>query len=169
MTCGIYGIVHLSSSRWYIGSSKNIEQRFKQHMYDARYIKHLSKFYNTFKKYGKEAFEFFILEETTHSYLLLREKYWIDRALLRGEVFNLKGVDENTTPYNHSIETKEKLRQANLGKKVSATTMAKFRARCPTQETREKLRIAATGYKHSPETKEKLRQIALKRGMRHAA
>ena len=46
----------------------------------------------------------------------------------------------------HSEETKNKIRQGNIGKKVSA-------------ETIEKLKISHQGYKHSDETKEKLRLI----------
>ena len=50
-------------------------------------------------------------------------------------------------------ETREKLRQANLGKKYSA-------------ETRKKVSIASTGRKHTQETKDKLRKINL--GKKHS-
>lgn len=57
-----------------------------------------------------------------------------------------------------SEETREKLRQINLGNKHSDETKAKCRAYRHTPEAREKIRQAGLGRIKSKETREKLRQ-----------
>ena len=66
-----------------------------------------------------------------------------------------------------SAETKEKLRQASLGRKLSPEHLEKLRqsnlGKKMSPETREKLRQVHLGKKMSPEAKEKIRQFSLGR------
>jgi group I intron endonuclease len=82
MTCGIYLIKNIWSGKTYVGSSVNIETRWKTHIYRLNSGKHpASKLVNAWKKYGIHGFEFRILEEiegASKAFLLLREQYWID-------------------------------------------------------------------------------------------
>lgn len=56
---GVYGIVHIHTRKAYVGSSVNIERRFKEHIKtlnkDKHHCKHLQ---NAWNKYGKDCFEF---------------------------------------------------------------------------------------------------------------
>lgn len=76
ITIGIYMIENLINHHKYIGQSKNIERRWKEH-------KNLSKknsnthLYNALKKYGLDNFKFSIIEECTIDNLNEKEIYWI--------------------------------------------------------------------------------------------
>ena len=55
MTCGIYKIYCDSNNRTYIGSSNNIERRFKEHLGDLRNNRHSNQYLqNSYNKYGEE-------------------------------------------------------------------------------------------------------------------
>lgn len=81
MTCGIYRITNKINGHMYIGLSKNIEQRIKEHFshgINGQRKDDLEKpLYRAFKKYGKDNFEWDILEECSNELLKEREIYWI--------------------------------------------------------------------------------------------
>ena len=82
MNCGIYKIKCLKSNHYYIGSSCNIEKRFKRHMREAIRNRHHSLFFqNVFNKYGEENFILEILELCDKDYLKQREQYYLDNFL----------------------------------------------------------------------------------------
>lgn len=76
---GIYKITNLLNAKCYIGKSKNIEQRWKEHkvrLCDNRYFD--KPLYKAFRKYGINNFSFEIIEEVLEeSQLDEKEKYWI--------------------------------------------------------------------------------------------
>ncbi len=80
MTMGIYKIENKVNGKIYIGSSKNIENRWKKHKYDLRSNNHHSEhMQNAWNKYGKENFIFKIIEEIRDENILIeREQYWIN-------------------------------------------------------------------------------------------
>lgn len=59
MTCGIYMIVNKETKQKYIGQSNNIERRWRDH-YNSPQKKN-QYFSNAIHKYGKNAFEYYIL------------------------------------------------------------------------------------------------------------
>lgn len=62
MNCGIYEIAHIASGRRYIGSSKDIRQRFAAHRVGLRKGKHHSRHLQAaWNKYGEAAFAFRVL------------------------------------------------------------------------------------------------------------
>ena len=76
---GIYKITNIINNDCYIGKSKNIEHRWKQHKY--RYKKDEYKnyyIYRAFKKYGIENFKFEVLEYCDEDILIEREQYYYD-------------------------------------------------------------------------------------------
>ena len=81
MSCGIYKITNLINGHSYIGMSKNIEKRIKEHFshgLNGQRKDDLEKpLYKAFKKYGLKAFDWEILEECEESELKEREIYWI--------------------------------------------------------------------------------------------
>lgn len=83
MTCGIYQIVNQVNGKSYIGQSRNIKQRWRQHIYGLNKENALQKgsypLRSAFLKYGLIQFKFEIIEECPENDLLVREQYWIDK------------------------------------------------------------------------------------------
>lgn len=80
MTSGIYKITNLKDGSIYIGQSKNIEKRFKQHQSPKEWENrgYNKMLYNAFRKYGVENFTFEILECCEHKQQRNElEKKWI--------------------------------------------------------------------------------------------
>ena len=77
---GIYKIVNINNEKVYIGSSKDIEKRFKEHIYQLKNnIHHSSKLQRSFNKTkDKSAFKLEIIEEVDEDKLKEREEYYID-------------------------------------------------------------------------------------------
>ena len=77
---GIYKIVNIKNNKLYIGSSKNIENRWKQHLALLKCGKHHSQHLQySWNKYGKDLFCFEIIEDNVaQDDLLNREQFWMD-------------------------------------------------------------------------------------------
>ena len=65
LICGIYGIKNTVNNKIYVGKSKNIGIRWKQHVYSLNCSskdenRHLI---NAWHKYGQDCFECFVIEE----------------------------------------------------------------------------------------------------------
>lgn len=74
MSCGIYKIENKINGKIYIGQSIGIEHRWQKHLAaNDDFIIH-----KALKKYGKENFDFSIIEECNSLELDNKEKYWID-------------------------------------------------------------------------------------------
>lgn len=95
MTIGIYKITNTVNSKVYIGSSINIESRWKNHLSVLSCGHHentgLQKDYNL---YGVEAFSFQVLEEIEtddNDFISDREEYWTEKIRQEGvESYNPK-------------------------------------------------------------------------------
>lgn len=79
--CGIYCIRNLINNKVYIGKSKNIYKRILQHIYDLKKNRNVENphLLNSWNKYGKENFEYFVIEflEEDEKLLSERELYWM--------------------------------------------------------------------------------------------
>jgi group I intron endonuclease len=89
MSCGIYKITNLINGKNYIGQSKRIEYRWKDHIKHSKYENgegYNYPLYQAFRKYGLENFEFTILEECSISELDDKEQFYIDKynSILQG-------------------------------------------------------------------------------------
>lgn len=73
MSCGIYKITNILNGKIYIGCSKNIENRWKQHLRcnEGHAI------HKAIETYGSENFSFEIIEECLPEELTIKEIYWI--------------------------------------------------------------------------------------------
>lgn len=81
MTCGIYMWRNKINGHKYIGYSKNIERRWREHStlpFNSDRKDDTNKaFYNAIRKYGVENFDKIILEECEENDLKEKEKYYI--------------------------------------------------------------------------------------------
>ena len=79
MTCGIYKIYCDSNNRTYIGSSNNIERRFKEHLGDLRNNRHSNQYLqNSYNKYGEDSFSFNIITNCYEQERFKLEQFYID-------------------------------------------------------------------------------------------
>ena len=80
---GIYKFTNLINGKIYIGQSRNIERRYKDHLNRAKNNFASNNEYNTLihkaiRKYGIKNFSFEILEECSIEELNNKEEYWIN-------------------------------------------------------------------------------------------
>lgn len=90
---GIYKITNIVNNKYYIGSSKDIEGRFKNHKSHLKRNKHRNgKLQSSYNKHGLDSFIFEILEilddSVTKEDLLRVEQTYLDK-LLKKQVYNL--------------------------------------------------------------------------------
>lgn len=91
---GIYKIENMVNNKSYIGSSNNIERRWRQHINLLNNNEHHSiKLQRAWNKYGQDNFKFEILEECEVEKLLYLEQFYIDKYKAYFEGYNSK---ENT-------------------------------------------------------------------------
>lgn len=167
---GIYKFKCIINNKIYIGKSINIRDRINSHRYTLSETKKRKRGYfeSAIKKHGWHSFEFEILEivedfdkHKDNDDLLKREAYYIELfdSADPNKGYNLCKYSNDRTGVPCSEESKEKLRQANLGKKHSEETKLKMRESAAglTEEKRKR----QCGIPLKTETKEKLRQINL--------
>lgn len=120
--CGIYAITNNVSKRVYVGSAISIKHRWKTHKNMLRRAEHPSKLLQaSWTKHGEDAFSFSILEPVpSKQELLSREQYWIDRLdSANAKIgFNLAPTAGSQIGFKHSRDSKKKMREAKLGRKV---------------------------------------------------
>ena len=161
----IYKIINTINNKIYVGqTTRSLEERWYQHIYDCQRTKRY--FHKAIKKYGPEAFIREVIEECDDINILNeREQYWIEfydtmnktkgyNSTNGGSNFIFSDATKEKLKQNHrrfqTNETKEKIRQARLGKTHS-------------EETKKKISQSELGKKVSDESKFKMSQSALKR------
>lgn len=104
--CGVYKIV--CNDKFYIGSSKNIQQRFYKHRRELRKDVHKNEhLQNSYNKYGEECFNLEIVELCNINEQYFREQYYIDTL---NPVYN---KERDVITHIPTEETKIKLSEAN--------------------------------------------------------
>jgi len=154
---GIYKITN-PKGKFYIGSSNNIERRWKQ--YQSLDCKSQKKIYSSLVKHGTLNHQFEVLIECEEEELLLWEQYCIDMlnptlniCLIAGRLNSFKGK-------NHSEETKKKISLFHKGNKYCL-------GRAQSQETKQKISEANKGRSFSEEQK---KQVSIRSiGNKHAS
>ena len=146
---GIYKITCTATGKFYIGSAKDIRHRLARHKSDlGRNVHHNTLLQRAVNKYGKDMFEFEILEfvDDTES-LLQREQHYLDTlnpcdinigfnlAIEAGSRLGVPATEETKakisktlTGRKHTEETKLKISQGNKGKSLSEEHYNKWQA-----------------------------------------
>jgi len=125
MKSGIYKITNLKSGKFYIGSSKDIEFRWSEHKKHLNGNYHINKkLQNAWNFYGKENFEFTIVELVSNdeTFLLKREQFYFDifKPYIKEIGYNIgeKSSGGDNFTYNPNKENiREHLSDINLGAK----------------------------------------------------
>lgn len=172
--CGIYKISLKGCDKLYIGLTKNFEQRKSKHIRSLKENKHYNIYLQrAFIKYGDDSFSIEIIEECKESELNEKEQYYIKKFNSFNSGFNLtsggerfllsndvkKRISEKHKGKILKESTKQKLREINLGKKMSLEAKAKIsfanNNRILTDEQITKMSKAAS-YERSQDTKNKM-------------
>lgn len=150
MEAGVYLISNNVNGKCYVGSTVHLDQRRREHFSRLANNKHINAhLQNAYNKYGREAFDFEILEtvdidDNIKDKLLKREQFWIDN--LKPE-YNVLLVAGSNLGYHHTEETKKKISESTTGVKKSDEHAKHIRegqsGRVLTEEHKAKLSEAA--------------------------
>ena len=145
---GIYKITNKLNEKCYIGQSKHIETRWKEHRYGQGYTKRRTTLYSAFNKYGIENFEFEVLEECEESELDNLEKYYIKKFNSFESGYNMNNGGKRVH-VEHTKEWHRKIGEKHKGKIVSDEVRKKIsnslKGHTLSEHTKELLRISSTG------------------------
>lgn len=143
MTSGVYVIKNTENGKFYIGSSAHVERRWRGHRsYLRRNVHDNDYLQNAWNKYGEDVFEFDIIVECGRDDLLWIEQVHLDRYRNDKILYN---INTRVDRVEMTVETREKIRRAAVGREIS-------------EETRKKLSRAGKGQIRSQEFKERLRR-----------
>ena len=111
--CGIYKIINTVTNDFYIGSSKNVKNRWMSHKKPSTWKRCTNNpMYQDMKKYGVDKFELQILEEAEVEQLKEKEQQFIETLKPIYNNNNANGLDierrkESIRKYNKSDKYKE--------------------------------------------------------------
>jgi len=168
----VYLITNLANGKVYVGQTiKPVHARWLQHISSAVTNHRSNRMYlcKAIRKHGRDNFQVeTIATAETRAAIDNLEALWIIalRANLGEHGYNLIGGGRKG--YEMADETREKIRAANLGKKVSAAAREKMRAaKLGTKlsaEHRAKISKSVAGITRSPETRQKMSIARLGKG-----
>jgi len=180
VTIGIYAIRNLVNEKQYIGSSVNIEKRWKDHIRQLRHHKHDNRhLQRAWDKYSEAAFQIEVLIETTKDRLLWWEQWCLDYlspayniAPHAASVLGIKHTPEVCAQISARMIGNTCARGHRLSIKDKAKISAVHKGKTLTDEHKAKLLEAnkgnqySLGYRHTAEAKTRIRaaQIGRKRG-----
>ena len=110
---GIYKITNTITGDFYIGSSKDVKQRWASHKRKSVWNRQPNnQLYKDMQKYGLDKFVFEILAEVEESFLKEKEQQFIETLKPTYNQMNAKGLDferrkESQKKYNKSDKGKE--------------------------------------------------------------
>jgi group I intron endonuclease len=115
--CGIYCLLNKNNGKKYIGLSRNILKRIKEHQKDLENKKHYNEYLQA--AYLKGSFVAFLIQECLPEELKKCEMFWIEsnNTYIRSQGYNLTKGGEDLG--NLTLEAKEKKRINRIGKSSS--------------------------------------------------
>lgn len=180
----IYLLTCIANGKCYVGQTvRTVHARWKSHC-SATSSRKVQLIGLAIRKHGPEMFSVSVLDTAANQGELdSKEVYWIAHLnTMRPHGYNLSGGGHGAGVM--APETKEKIRQAAIGRKASDETREKLRhaqshrseetrekirqanlGRTYTLETRQKMSVSQTGRRHTDESKEKISRSHM--GMGH--
>lgn len=163
---GIYAIVNKINGNKYIGSSQDVYSRWARHVAKLNGNNHHSRhLQNAWNKYGKDGFDFIVVETCDKNHLIEIEQKYIDAE---NPVYNVSPTAGRVAGIIRSDEYRAKQSKAQKGKIISDETRRKISKgmmgvrnslgtlRSTSDATKEKIRLKLLGHSVSKETREKL-------------
>ena len=145
MKSGVYQIRNIVNNTFYIGSSKNIDMRWREHVNCLKANRHgNSRLQRVWNKYGPETFVFEVIKECDEKYILQEEQMLLNQFWDDENCLNIaKDAQRPRAGIKRSPESIQKQREKLIGRKLS-------------EEHKEKLRIAGIGRKLTDADKKKI-------------
>lgn len=158
---GIY-VLHLSGTHYYGGRSKDVHNRFRNHLKKLRDGKHPNRhMQNVWNKHGQQLDLEVVLVVEDKEDRVVFEQHWLDCNVGQPGCLNVQMDAKYGGPPPMTPETRAKLSAAGKGRKLSEAHIAALRAhntgKVCTVVTRAKLRSFNLGKKQDPATTEKIR------------
>jgi group I intron endonuclease len=154
---GIYKITN-PNGKVYIGQTTRYEKRKNQYL--KLRCENQIKIYRSLKKYGPESHVFEFIEACDREVLNERERHYQDLYNSLDNGLNCVLTKASGKPKVLSLETRQKMRESNLGKIPSAETRLKMsesrKGKTPTLETRKKQSEKMKGVVFTEEHKRKI-------------
>lgn len=175
MVAGVYKIINIANQRIYVGSSSNIESRWRTHLSALRHHRHGNPvLQEDWDNYGMEVFAFHLLEQIDDKEERFdREQFYIDSL---SDKYNICPISRNSSKRPVSDKTREKMAKSHTGRIHSLDSRIKRSVKLKgrivgaagqpkSAKTRAKISAALKGrpnprkgIKNSPETIERMRQ-----------
>jgi group I intron endonuclease len=154
----IYLAKNLENGKCYVGQTKDFEERVKGHIREAENGRGFA-FHSAIRKYGKENFIFEVLEECEDDLANEREKIWIERfdGFTRG--YNLT-TGGDCFEFSEETLQKIRDANSNLSDEQRYARGAAFRGKHLSEEHKQRLREANLGKKPPPHTPEVLQRMS---------
>ena len=151
----IYKITNTITGDFYIGSSKNVKQRWVSHKCKSTWNKCPNNpMYNDMNKYGVDKFEFQVIAEVEIDSLKETEQQFIEKLKPTYNNYNAKGLD-----IERCKETKKKYNKSDKGKEYHRKASNKYQK---TNKGKESHRKASNKYNKSDKGKETQRKASNK-------
>ena len=116
---GIYAIRNKANNKYYIGQAKDIKNRWIQHRSRLKCGTHKNlHLLSAYKIYGKDNFEYLILEECSTEHLDERERYYIAKYNSYNNGYNQDEGGAGCKGYKHTEEEILKMRKIQNPKSV---------------------------------------------------
>ncbi len=172
MNSGIYEITNKINGNRYVGSSVDLERRFKQHRSllkrEGHCNVHLQRAWN---KYDEASFEFSVIFYCAPEMCVAFEQRAIDAI---NPEYNFCKVAGSNLGTKHTDEARVKMSVANKGRVVSSEARANMGAaqkgRKHSEETLAKMSLSQRGRKCKPFTEEHRKNLSAARtGSKHSA
>jgi group I intron endonuclease len=150
----------------YVGSAVAVNRRWNRHFHDLRKNIHAcTHLQNAYRKYGANSFDWEIIQFVDDKTNLIPcEQFWID---FFRPVYNKRKIATSCLGLTRTPESKEKMRQAQLGRKQSLETIAKrstaLKGKPRSPEVRAKISASHIGIRPTDESRLKMSESAKKR------
>jgi group I intron endonuclease len=154
----IYLAKNLLNGKCYVGQTKNFNERVKGHLKEADTGKGYA-FHAAIRKHGKENFIFEVIEECDDEAANERERVWIDRfdSFKRG--YNLTSGGD-CFEFSEETLQKIRDANSNLSDEQKYIRGSAYRGKHLSEEHKQKLREANKGKKPPPHSEETLRKMS---------
>ena len=131
---GVYKITNTVTGDFYIGSSKNVKERWRNHKKPSRWKEcPNNQLYLDMQKYGVDKFDFQILAEVEIEHLKEKEQQFIETLKPTYNNYRAKGLD-----VERRKESQRKYRQSDKGKESQRKANKKYRKSDKGKETHKK-------------------------------
>jgi len=160
-TAGIYGLLNAVNGKWYIGQTRDMKHRKRDHLsYLVRGANPNEHLQAAFHKYGESSFSFHVLELVSDDMLDLRERTWIARYKSMDRRFGYNKESGGNRHKERSEETLRKLSISLTGRRLTKECRVKIGVKSKERNAGAILRRYCGGRKGLHNTEEHNRKIS---------